>query len=151
MSDWNLFLNDPHTPVQVSTYYLRPATFNALPQSKREYLWRRARAVAIWNQRAALLKAFGGLVGNARDSAERQIADINDWFANQDYRNDIDIATGAAVTPLLDADRVKELAKQNNRAAQDIASTTVPADLVRIGTDLANAAAQNIGGPVGSA
>lgn len=148
MSDWNLFPNSPHEPLQISTYFLQPARFNALSQAKKEFLWRRGRAVAIWNERAALLKALNGLDGDDRDSAERRIADINNWFADQDYRNDIEIATGAAVTPLLDAARIKELAQQNNRAAQDIAASTVAPDLVRIGTDLANAAAQNIGGPV---
>lgn len=149
MFDDNIFLNDPRSTVEMATTFLQPAIFASLPASDQLFLWRRARAVVIWNQRAALLKAMdNGLQGTQRSDAERDIALINNWFARQHYNSNIEAATSHTVTPLLDAARLQSLVEQSNQAAQDIATTGVAVDLVRIGTDLANAARGNVGGPV---
>jgi hypothetical protein len=152
MFDDNLFLNDPRSTLEMGTTFLQPAIFSSLPASDQLFLWRRARAVAIWNQRAALLKALdNGLRGTQRSEAERDIALINNWFARQHYDSNIEAATGQTVTPILNAARLKTLVEQNSRAAQDIATAVLAGDLVRIGTDLANIARGNIGGVTGAA
>ena len=144
----DLFLNDPKQPIQMAGIYFRPEIFNALPASDQLFLWRRSRAVTIWNQRAALLKAvIGGLQGPELSDAERDIELINNWFARKHYEGNIDAATGQAVTPLIDPQRLDMLADQNRQAAQDIAASSLVADLLRIATGLANAARNNIGGP----
>lgn len=151
MFDDNLFLNSPRSTIEMPAFLFDPGIFDTLSPSDRLFLGQRNRAVMIWNQRAALLKAVdNGLQGVAHSDATDKIASINNWFANQLYNSNIDEVTGRAVTPLIDGDRLKMLAEQNNRAAQDIAVTNVAADLVRLGTDLANIASRNIGGPVGS-
>lgn len=152
MFDDILFQNDPLTTIQIDTYFMRPEFFNSLPDDDKLFLWRRTRAVTNWNQRAALLKAVAqGLSGSELSNADREIKLIDNWFQRKYYDSNISASTGQSVTPLIDPARLTMLAEQNQRAAQDIAASTVAADLVRIGTDLANIASQNIGGPMRAA
>lgn len=147
MFDDNLFLNDPRSTIEMPAFLFDPGIFNTLSRDNKVFLWQRARAVAIWNQRAALLKALdNGLEGGDYNAAVETVERINDWLAAQLYISNIDAATGQVVIPLLDGARLKQLADQNNDAAQDIAVATLAADLVRLGTSLANIARQNIGG-----
>ena len=149
MFDDNLFLNNSRSVIEMPTFLFDPVLFNSLAPKDKAYLWRRVRACAIWNQRTAFLKALdNGLGGTDRSNAERAIDAINKWFELQQYRTDIDVATGQAVTPLVDPERLRIMAEQNNAAAQDIAITAIPGDFVRIGTDLSNIVNQNIGGSV---
>jgi hypothetical protein len=148
MFDDTLFLNQSRSLIEMPVYLFEPVLFNSLAPKDKAYLWRRARACAIWNRRSALLKAMhSGLQGTDWSDADRAIADINNWFALQQYRTDIDAATGQAVTPLIDPERLKLLAEQNNQAVQAIAITAIPGELVLIGTELANIVSQNVGGP----
>lgn len=151
MFDDSVFLNPPRSTIEMPDFLFEPAIFDDLSNEVKLMLWQRNRAVAEWNRRASLLKAMdNNLQGTARNKARRAIARINDWFERQRYNSNIDAVTGAAVTPLVDAARLKTLAEQNNQAVQAIAATAIAVDLFRIGTDLANIVNQNIGGPAGS-
>src|SRR5688572_9836194 len=119
------------------------STINDVPdmsEGERREFWREHREQSVWNQRAALLRALQDetLTEAKRVVLDFRIQQLNEWFQLEAWQQDTSQLGGLQVTPLPSPQEIRALAMANSAAAQDVASTALAVDLIRLATRFIN-------------